>query len=72
MAVPAQKRILELNPEHGIVSKLRQRHSADAEDPRIPDTAQILLGYALLAEGSELPDPAAFNRLVADLLEGSL
>jgi hypothetical protein len=28
----------------------------------------LLLGYALLAEGSEIPEPAKFNRLVVRLM----
>ena len=36
------------------------------------DYAQLLFGYALLAEGSELPDPARFNRAMADLMARSL
>jgi hypothetical protein len=30
--------------------------------------AELLLGYALLAEGSEIPEPAKFNRLVVGLI----
>jgi HSP90 family molecular chaperone len=30
--------------------------------------AELILGYALLAEGSELPDPIRFNRLLADMM----
>jgi hypothetical protein len=28
----------------------------------------LLLGYALLAEGSEIPEAAKFNRLVVELM----
>jgi len=28
----------------------------------------LLLGYALLAEGSKIPEPAKFNRLVVELM----
>jgi len=65
---PAQRRILELNPDHPILARLRERFEADAEDPLIGDYAELLLGYGLLAEGAELPDPARFNHLVADLM----
>ena len=72
MEIPRQKRILELNPEHAIVIALNQHHDTDSEDPRIAKTAELLLGYALLGEGSELPDPARFNALLAELMAGSL
>ncbi len=65
---PAQRRIMELNPNHPILGKLHERFEQDQEDPLIADYAELLLGYGLLAEGAELPDPARFNRLVADLM----
>jgi len=34
--------------------------------------AELLLGHALLAEGSELPDPVIYNELVAELMVGTL
>ncbi|HEX4954556.1 MAG TPA: molecular chaperone HtpG [Thermoanaerobaculia bacterium] len=65
---PAQRRIMELNPDHPILSRLQERFEQNQEDPVIADYAELLLGYGLLAEGAELPDPARFNRLVADLM----
>lgn len=65
---PAQRRIMELNPAHPILEKLQERFAADADDPVIGDYAELLLGYGLLAEGAELPDPAKFNRVMADLM----
>jgi molecular chaperone HtpG len=70
--LPKQKRILELNPEHGIVSKLHERFSKDADDPGIKDGADLLLGYALLAEGSDLHDPARFNNLLVEVMGRAL
>jgi hypothetical protein len=32
------------------------------------DQGELLLGYAFLAEGSELPDPIKFNRLMVELM----
>ncbi len=68
MAMPAQKRILELNPDHEMLAKLEARFKENAEDEAIEDYAHLLLGYALLAEGSDLPDPARYNRLVGELM----
>lgn len=62
-----QKRILELNPKHDLLVRLEERFEADAVDPRIEDGAWLLLGIASLAEGSEVPDPQRFNRLVAEM-----
>jgi molecular chaperone HtpG len=60
---PVAQPILEINPEHALVKKL-------AEDPRFDDLAQILFDQALLAEGGQLEDPAAYVQRVTRLLAG--
>src|SRR5215475_1619506 len=65
---PKQRRILELNPDHEIFVKLRERFQQNKEDEAIEEYAELLLGYALLAEGSEIPEPTKFNRLVVGLM----
>jgi molecular chaperone HtpG len=65
---PKQRRILELNPNHEVFVKLQERYQQNKEDRAIEEYAELLLGYALLAEGSEIPEPAKFNRLVVDLM----
>ena len=59
--VTRQKRIMEINPDHELVARMRAVHAANAEDPALDDFANILYGYALLAEGSEMPEPQKFN-----------
>lgn len=68
MAAPKQKRIMEINPEHPVLGKLQVMFSDNAEDGRIGEYANLLHGQALLAEGSPLPDPVGFSKLVADLM----
>jgi molecular chaperone HtpG len=63
-----QRRIMELNAKHQIFTKMQERFRQDQNDPSLADYAELLLGYAFLAEGSELPDPVKFNRLVAGLM----
>ena len=65
---PKQRRIMELNPKHDILAKMRDRFDKDQNDPILEDYAQLLFGYGLIAEGGELPDPVRFNRAVADLM----
>ncbi|AEV83951.1 heat shock protein 90 [Actinoplanes sp. SE50] len=65
---PRVKRILELNPHHPLVAGLRSAHERGAEDPALPETAELLYGTALLAEGGDLEDPARFAKLLADRL----
>jgi molecular chaperone HtpG len=69
---PRTKRILELNPDHPLVTGLRAAHERQADDPALPETAELLYGTALLAEGGELADPARFARLLADRLARTL
>jgi molecular chaperone HtpG len=66
--VPKVKRVLELNPTHPVVTRLRQMHAANANDERLALFAEILHGQALLAEGTPLPDPAAFSKKLSELL----
>ncbi|MEZ4463381.1 MAG: molecular chaperone HtpG [bacterium] len=65
---PRQKRILELNPDHALLGKLKVIYEENREDARLASYAKLLHGQALLAEGSSLPDPVEFGRLVADLM----
>ncbi len=65
---PAQRRILELNPSHEIVERLEALSSGGAGDEILAEYAELLYGYAVLAEGSELPDPAGFARRIAELM----
>ena len=56
----SSKRILEVNDGHELVAKLRAMHAASPEDASLVDAAHLLLGTALLAEGTTPPDPASF------------
>ena len=67
-AMPTRKRILEVNVDHPVLQRMRVRFEANREDLRLESDARLLHGQALLAEGSPLPDPAAFGRLVAELM----
>jgi molecular chaperone HtpG len=65
---PKQRRILELNPNHEIFVKLQELFRQNKEGKTIGEYAELLFGYALLAEGSEIPEPTKFNRLVVELM----
>ncbi len=68
-AGPKQKRIMELNPEHPLVTRLYERYKANPDDPSIGDSMELLFHLALLAEGSEIADPVRLNQLTLDLLQ---
>ncbi|MEV6371366.1 molecular chaperone HtpG [Micromonospora musae] len=66
--VPSVKRILELNPGHPLVAGLRKAHEQGGDQAELRETAELLYGMALLAEGGELADPSRFTRLLAERL----
>ena len=59
---PASKPILEINPTHPAVQRLKY------EETRFADWANLLLEQATLAEGGTLEDPAGFVRRINDLM----
>ncbi len=65
--IPEAKPVLELNPTHPLVLKLDQ----EADEDRFGELARIVLDQAMLAEGRQLKDAAAYvqrlNRLLLDL-----
>ena len=64
-SAPKSQPVLEVNPAHGLLKKL----AAEAEDStRFDDLAHILFDQALLAEGGQLEDPAAYVARVTKLL----
>ena len=64
---PKTKRILEVNPDHAFIKRLRAIHSADDTAPELDTYARLLHGQAILAEGGTLPDPGAYSRIVMEV-----
>ncbi|WP_110634407.1 molecular chaperone HtpG [Salinicola salarius] len=61
--LPEVKPILELNPDHALVSRLES-----TEGGNFDDLAHILLDQAVIAEGGHLDDPAAYVKRLNTLL----
>jgi molecular chaperone HtpG len=59
---PASKPILEINPQHPVVMRVKD------EVERFDDWALVLFDQAMLAEGGQLDDPAAFVKRVNELM----
>ena len=59
---PESKPILEINPKHPVVLRLKY------EDKKFDDWSSVLFDQALLAEGGQLDDPATFVRRINDLM----
>jgi len=63
-SLPDSKPILEINVEHPLVSRL----SAERDEERFEMLANIVLDHALLAEGSQLNNPAEYVKRMNSLL----
>ncbi len=68
--VPESKPTLEINPGHPLISLLDQEQDED----RFADLAHVVFDQALLAEGGQLKDPAAYverlNKLLLQMAAG--
>ncbi|WP_299258560.1 molecular chaperone HtpG [uncultured Kushneria sp.] len=61
--VPEVKPILEFNPDHPLVSRLES-----SEGDAFTDLAHVLFDQAVIAEGGQLDDPAAYVRRLNAML----
>lgn len=62
-SVPDTQPILEINPEHILVKRLRET----ADDEHFADWTHILFDQAMLSEGGQLDDPVTFVKRVNEL-----
>ncbi|MBF0422653.1 MAG: molecular chaperone HtpG [Magnetococcales bacterium] len=62
--VPGTMRILELNPGHPLVIRLKN----ESNDERFNDLSRILYDQAMLSEGGQLDDPPGFIKKLNKLL----
>ena len=63
-SLPESKPVLEINVGHPLVERL----SAEADQARFGELAEIVLDHALLAEGTQLANPADYVRRMNRLL----
>jgi molecular chaperone HtpG len=68
----AAKRILELNPRHRLIERLAASVGETGASDQLSEFAWLLLDQARIVEGEQLPDPPAFARRLAALLERGL
>ena len=71
-SVTKAKPVLELNPSHPVVDKLRAVFQHSNADPRLPLYAELLYNQAHLADAGHVPDPVAFGRALTDLMTRAL
>src|SRR5438132_5668323 len=66
------KRIRELNPRHRLIERLAASVGEAGASDQLAEFAWLLLDQARIVEGEQLPDPPAFARRLATLLERGL
>jgi molecular chaperone HtpG len=66
------KRILEINPRHRLIERLAASVGETGASDQLSEFAWVLLDQARIVEGEPLPDPAAYARRLAGLLEKGL
>ncbi len=62
------KPIFEINPTHALVEKIKN----EPDEQRFADITHILFDQAILSEGGQLDDPAAFVHKLNELLQNLL
>ena len=60
---PKEKRVLELNAAHPLVAKMK-----NLSGEKLDEAVDLLYAQALVAEGSPVPDPARFGKLLVSLM----
>jgi molecular chaperone HtpG len=63
------QRILEINPQHGLIRRLADRVGQDGAADQLEEAAFVLLDQARILEGEPLPDPTAFSRRLSRFVE---
>ncbi len=67
-AAQEPKRVLELNPDHAVLTRLVALYGDGDPSKEFEEYCEILYGQALLAEGSPLPDPTRYATLISEML----
>ena len=72
-AAQVTPRILEVNPRHALIRRLAGlAKDEEGADGVLADAALLLLDQARIVEGEPIPDPAAFSRRLASMMEKGL
>jgi len=71
-AVPAQKRILELNPNNSLVEAMKTELESDVKSTKLSDIIKYAYSQAILLEGWELQNPKEFIELTNKFAGGYL
>ncbi|MEH6475018.1 MAG: molecular chaperone HtpG [Sneathiella sp.] len=68
----ASQRILEINPKHALIEKLKERGEKEGASDLLSNAALLLLDQAYIIEGEPINDPVAFSQRMADFMAQGL
>ena len=66
--VPPSQRILEVNPDHELLSRMRELHRGQGESEELKEFAELLYDQAVLTEGSKVTSPEQFCKRLTRLM----
>jgi molecular chaperone HtpG len=66
------KRVLEINPKHGLIRQMAALAADAGERAALGDLVELLLDQARIVEGEPLPDPGVFSRRMSAFLAKGL
>nr|NJM03967.1 molecular chaperone HtpG [Desulfobacula sp.] len=69
---PEQKRVMEVNVNHPVLSKMKTIFETDTTNPVLRDYSELLYDIAVISEGGKLDNPARFSKQLGDLMAKSL
>ncbi|QTA88877.1 molecular chaperone HtpG [Desulfonema magnum] len=69
---PEVKRVLELNVNHPVLSKIKALFEKDKDSQVLKDYSNLLLDMAIISEGGKLENPSQFSKMIGDLMSHAL
>merc|ERR1712242_165549 len=69
MGYMAAKKHLEINPDHSIISNLKEKADVDKNDKSVKDLVLLLFETALLSSGFTLEDPATHSQRIHRMIK---
>ena len=66
--IPQQKRVLEINPDHELINKIKSLFDNDRSDPNLTESILLLHDIALIEDGERPKDPVGFASKVSNLM----
>lgn len=70
--VPETKRVLELNMDHPVLTKIKTLFEKDKDDPVLKDYSELIYDIAVISEGGKVENPSRFSKMVGDLMTSAL